>query len=410
MSALREHPSALPPRGLYLHVPFCRSLCPYCDFVVVAGAAAFGPRSRLGGYLDAVEREIAMRADAADAAFGSVGGASRRPPLASLYLGGGTPSLLPADRIARLIDLVRARFGIADGAEVTLEVNPGADERGDLAAAVHAGVTRVSVGAQAMDETALRTLGRRHSPSDVADTVAAARDAGATSVSLDLLADLPDLPFDRWSASLDAAIALEPDHLSVYALTLSLDDDGADDRLATPAGALAWRKRAAAVQDEERAAAELELLDTRLPAAGYDWYEISNWARAGHDSQHNRRYWERASVEAVGPGAHAFDGALRRWNSADLDAWESALRSGELPPGGVERAADARAVAAERLVLSLRMAEGVNRDMAVAEGFGAPISWGEEHALLAVHPNDPARVRLTLRGRLLSNELFARIS
>jgi coproporphyrinogen III oxidase-like Fe-S oxidoreductase len=408
--------SPLPPRGLYLHVPFCRSLCPYCDFVVIAGAAAFGPRSRLGGYLTAVEREIELRADAADAAFGraarddSTGEGSSREPLTSLYLGGGTPSLLPADRLARLIDLVRSRFGLADAAEVTLEVNPGPDERGDLATAVRAGVTRVSIGAQVMNETALHALGRRHAPSDVAATVAAAREAGAMSVSLDLLADLPDLSLESWSASLEAALALQPDHLSVYALTLALGDDADDDRLATPAGALAWRGRAAAAQDEERAAAELEHLDARLPAAGYSWYEISNWARPGHESRHNRRYWERASVEAVGPGAHAFDGVTRRWNAANLNAWEAALRNSQLPPGGSAPLDNRRAADAEGLILSLRMASGVDRAAAIAAGFGDAIAWGEEHGLLAGHPSDGARVQLTLRGRLLSNELFARIA
>lgn len=163
-------------------------------------------------------------------------------------------------------------------------------------------------------------------------TIAAARAAGFASLSMDLLADLPDLPFDAWTASLNAAIALAPDHLSVYALTLSLGpDESGDDRLATPAGAVAWRERTAAAQDEERGALELEHLNSRLPAAGYDWYEISNWATTGHASRHNTLYWERASVAAVGPGAHAFDGVTRRWNSANLDAWEGALQQGELP-------------------------------------------------------------------------------
>ena len=398
---------AMPPRGLYLHVPFCRSLCPYCDFVVVAGAAAFGPRSRIGGYLDAVEREIDLRAAAADAMFGSVGG--ERPPLETLYLGGGTPSLLPADRLAALIARVRDRFGLADGAEVTLEANPGPDERGDLRAAAEAGVTRLSLGAQAMDEATLRRLGRRHGPGDVADAVAAARAAGIGNLSLDLLADLPDTSVEAWAASLDAAIALEPEHLSVYALTLAFDgEEGGDDRLATPAGALAWRRRAAAGQDEERAAQELELLDVRLPAAGFAWYEISNWARPGAASRHNRLYWERASVAAVGPGAHAFDGVGRTWNSADLDAWEGALRRGELPPGGGAAPQSPRDDAAEGLVLALRTVEGVERE--VARPFDAAIAWGEEHGLLEEHPGRAGRVRLTLRGRLLSNELFARIA
>jgi len=409
--------SPQPPRGLYLHVPFCRSLCPYCDFVVVAGAAAFGPRSRAGGYLRAVEREIDLRAAAADRTFGSLGstlgtGDGTRAPLESLYLGGGTPSLLPGEALAALIARVRDRFGLVDGAEVTLECNPGADERGDARAAVQAGVTRFSIGVQSMNTVALRDLGRRHGPDDVVESVAAARAAGATSVSIDLLADLPDISLESWSTSLSEAIALSPDHMSVYALTIATegaDAGSADDRLATPAGALAWRTRAAAAQDEDRGAAELELLDTALPAAGFNWYEISNWARDGHRSRHNQLYWERAAVEAVGPGAHAFDGVVRRWNSANLDAWEAALHAGELPPGGVDAPLSEHDAATERLVLSLRMSTGALRDDVIRGGYGEALSWGESHGLLSAHPDDSARVQLTLRGRLLSNELFSRI-
>ena len=409
--------SPQPPRGLYLHVPFCRSLCPYCDFVVIAGAAAFGPRSRMGGYLRAVEREIDLRATASDRAFGALGSALRtgdgtRAPLESLYLGGGTPSLLPEEALAGLIARVRDRFGLADGAEVTLECNPGADERGDARAAVQAGVTRFSIGVQSMNMAALRDLGRRHGPGDVVESVAAARAAGATSVSIDLLADLPDVSLESWSTSLSDAIALAPDHISVYALTLATegaDAGNSDDRLATPAGALAWRTRAAAAQDEERGAEELELLDTALPTAGFNWYEISNWARAGHRSRHNQLYWERAAVEAVGPGAHAFDGAARRWNSANLDAWEASLHAGELPPGGVEAPLSEHDAAAEGLVLSLRMSNGVLRDEVIRGGFSDALTWGESNGLLGAHPDDSARVQLTLRGRLLSNELFSRI-
>jgi oxygen-independent coproporphyrinogen-3 oxidase len=311
-----------------------------------------------------------------------------------------------------LIARVRDRFGLADGAEVTLECNPGADERGDARAAVQAGVTRFSIGVQSMDTAALRDLGRRHGPEDAMASVAAVRAAGAASVSIDLLADLPNASLESWAASLSDAIALNPDHISVYALTLATEgaDAGeADDRLATPAGALAWRARAAAAQDEERGAEELELLDTRLPAAGFNWYEISNWAREGHTSRHNRLYWERAAVEAVGPGAHAFDGVTRRWNSANLDAWEASLHAGELPPGGVDAPLSEESAAAEVLVLSLRMSDGVNREEVMRGGFEDALLWGESNGLLAVHPDDSARVQLTLRGRLLSNELFSRI-
>jgi oxygen-independent coproporphyrinogen-3 oxidase len=153
----------------------------------------------------------------------------------------------------------------------------------------------------------------------------------------------------------------------------------------------------------------LELLDTRLPTAGFNWYEISNWAREGHTSRHNRLYWERASVEAVGPGAHAFDGRTRRWNSANLDAWEEALKNGDLPPGGAAAPISDRDAVAEGLVLSLRMSTGVDREAVVAAGFAEVLEWGEANGLLLPHPEDTARVQLTMRGRLLSNELFSRI-
>jgi len=137
--------------------------------------------------------------------------------------------------------------------------------------------------------------------------------------------------------------------------------------------------------------------------------ELCNWATAGHESKHNTLYWERASVAAVGPGAHAFDGVTRRWNSANLDAWEGALQQGELPPGGESPAESGAAGAAEGLVLALRMARGVERDVAVRDGFSEAITWGESNGLLAPHPTDASRIQLTLRGRLLSNELFSRI-
>ena len=203
-----------PPVGLYLHVPFCVSHCPYCDFVVVAGKEARGPANRIGDFVAALEAELALRADALDVRWG-VPGSATRPRLDSMYLGGGTPSLVPAAAIARLIALVRERFGLADGAEVTLEVNPGPDERGDATALRDAGVTRLSIGAQSLNAAELRGLGRRHSPDDVAACVRDARSAGFESISLDLLYDVPGATLETWERSLDAALRLEPDHLSL---------------------------------------------------------------------------------------------------------------------------------------------------------------------------------------------------
>jgi oxygen-independent coproporphyrinogen-3 oxidase len=402
---------AAPPVALYLHIPFCVSLCPYCDFVVYPGAAARGPKARVEAFLDALHAELDLRADALDAAF-----PGDRPALETVYLGGGTPSLLSALDVGALLDRVRSRFGVADGAEVTLEANPGPDERGDAAALRDAGVTRLSIGAQSMSASGLRRLGRRHRVVDVVRAVAEAREAGIASVSLDLLYDAPDATLTDWIETLEAALALEPDHLSLYALTL--DDPDAEgltgpggDHLPTTPGARRWRATARENQDEDRAAAEYHHAVHRLAESGWHGYEISNWARPGHESRHNLVYWERRPYEAVGPGAHAFDGATRRWNAARLEGYLTALTPEDrsaprLPPGGSETP-DPATEASEAVILGLRTDRGVpidaTREPPLAEAFG----WALAAELVDVTADD--RVVLTTRGRLLSNELFARL-
>ena len=405
-------PSTRAPVALYVHVPFCVSVCPYCDFVVIAGSAARGPRNRIAQFLDALLVEIDLRANALDARFGEPG-SKRRPALRSVYLGGGTPSLLPADDVARILARVSSRFGMADGAEITLESNPGPDERGDPAALRRAGVTRMSFGAQSFDDTELRKLGRRHRGRHVADAVAGAREAGIRSINVDLLYDIPDADLATWIATLDAALALEPDHLSLYALTL--DDPDAEgltgptgDHLPTTKGARRWRDAVRPGQDEDRAAAQYHHAVVALADAGYRGYEISNWARPGHESRHNLAYWMRRPHEAVGPGAHAFDGAARRWTAARLDTYVAALGSATptLPPGGVDPL-DESVAAAEAVILGLRLDTGVPlaaaHDPPLADAFG----WALAAELLTV--TDDQRVVLTTRGRLLSNELFQRL-
>jgi putative oxygen-independent coproporphyrinogen III oxidase len=399
---------ARPPVALYVHVPFCVSLCPYCDFVVYAGAAARGPRSRVAAFLEAVLTEIDLRAAAVEARFGR-----ERPPLESVYLGGGTPSLLPADDIERLLARVRGRFGLAEDAEVTLEANPGPDERGDPVALRRAGVTRISFGAQSLDDAELRRLGRRHRAGDVVAAVEWARRAGIASVNLDLLYDVPDSTFAMWMTTLDAALDLAPDHLSLYALTL--DDPDAEgltgpggDHLPVSGGARRWRDAARSGQDEDRAAAQYQHATTVLADAGFRGYEISNWARPGHESRHNLAYWQRRPHEAVGPGAHAFDGASRRWNAARLDGYVAALTHPQpvLPPGG-EDPVDGAAESAEKLILGLRLDTGVPLAAAGEPPLAGAVAWGRAARLLDVTADD--RVVLTTRGRLLSNELFARL-
>jgi oxygen-independent coproporphyrinogen-3 oxidase len=404
-----------PPIALYVHVPFCVSVCPYCDFVVVAGAETRGPRSRVAAFLGAVRAEIDLRAAAADARFGPPG-LPARPPLETLYFGGGTPSLIPPDEIAGLIELVASRFGLADGAEITLEANPGPDERGDPAGQRRAGITRLSLGAQSLEGSDLRRLGRRHRPEDVVGAVDLARTADMPSVSLDLLYDIPEQSIGSWMTTLDRAIDLAPDHLSIYALTL--DDPDAEgltgpggDHLPTSAGARRWRTAALATQDEDRSVAMYHHAVVRLAEDGWRGYEISNWARPGHESRHNLVYWERRPYEAVGPGAHAFDGASRRWNAANLGAYLAALTPNggspaRLPPGGQE-ALDATVARSEAVILGLRTDRGVPLSAASIPPLARAVDWALASELITLDPDD--RVRLTVRGRLLSNELFARL-
>ena len=410
----------LAPVALYVHLPFSVARCPYCDFVVYAGGDARGPRARTERLYEAVGRELEMRADLLDERFGAVA-TPAHPPLRTVYFGGGTPSLVPGEWLERLMTTIWSRFGLSAEAEVTIEANPGPDERGDLAAFRRAGVTRISFGAQSLDAGELRRIGRRHSPADIATAVRAARDAGIQSINLDLLYDVPGQSVAAWEATLRAALALAPDHLSLYALTLDdPDEEGITgpqgDHLPTPPGARRWRERARLEQEDDRAADQYTLAVDLLAARGWRGYEISNWARPGHESRHNLVYWQREPYEAVGPGAHAFDGVTRRWNAAAMDPYIAALVPGGaggpapiLPPGGAETLGAATA-SAERLILALRLDKGVAEIEATRPPLAGVRDWAESAGLLEVVEIDgEPRARLTTRGRLLSNELFSRL-
>jgi oxygen-independent coproporphyrinogen-3 oxidase len=279
-------------------------------------------------------------------------------------------------------------------------------------------VTRISLGAQAFSPGLLARLGRRHRPGDVAAAVDEARAAGIGSVSLDLLYDVPGQTLAVWAGTLERALALAPDHVSAYALTL--DDPDAEgltgplgDHLPTRAGARRWREAAVGEQDDDRAAAQYALAVERLGAAGYRGYEISSWARPGHESRHNLVYWHRRPHEAVGPGAHAFDGLTRGWNAARLDGYLSALAPGgttmpSLPPGG-EETVDGATAAAEAVILALRLDTGLALDEARDGPLAPHLDWALGAGLLATFTAPEPRVRLTTHGRLVSNELFSRL-
>jgi oxygen-independent coproporphyrinogen-3 oxidase len=314
--------------------------------------------------------------------------------------------------VERLLGAAADGFGLAADAEVTLETNPGPADRGDLAGFRAAGVNRLSIGAQSMVPGELMRLGRRHSPADVADCVREARRAGFDNVSLDLLYDVPTQTLTSWRRSLTAALRLEPDHLSAYAL--ALDDPDAEglagptgDHLPLRPGARKWRERARPQQDEDRSAACYELADQLLERAGLAWYELSNWSQPGAESVHNMTYWRRLAHEAVGPGAHAFDGALtRRWNAARLDGYLAALSAVSLPPTGSETV-DETTATAELAILSLRTRTGLPASLAGSPALRPSLAWARANGLL--EPTEDDGFRLTMTGRLLSNELFAQL-
>ncbi len=347
-----------------------------------------------------------------DALVAEVSLRGRRSELASVYLGGGTPSLLTADQVARLLAAADDAFGLARDVEVTIEVNPGPDERGDLAGFRVAGVNRVSIGAQSFVAGELRRVGRRHSPDDIRATVMAACQAGFDNVSLDLLYDVPGQTFASWRASLEAALSLPIEHISAY--SLALDDPDVEgltgargDHLPVRRGARQWRTQARSEQDADRAAAMYELADERLEDAGLTWYEISNWARSGRHSRHNLAYWRGPAWEAVGPGAHRYDGRRTRgWNAAGLGGYLAALESCRLPPGGRE-IADERTSLAECAMLRLRTADGLPPDLAQSPDFAAALAWARANCL--TQPAPRGGVRLTRRGRLVADELFVRL-
>ena len=290
----------------YVHVPFCGRVCPYCDFAVVAGRDGLMDR-----YVDALVLEIGMEQSV--------------PTLDAVFIGGGTPSRLPAQSLARILQALIDRFGVADDVEVSLEANP-EDWTEDLAAGLVAtGFNRVSFGAQSFDPEVLRYLGRQHSSVDIENSVAMARSAGFVSVSLDLIFGAPVETLASWSATVDSAVKLAPDHVSTYALTV--EGGTALSRLVA-AGA--------AAPDPDDQADKYELAQSRLVAAGLDHYEVSNYASPGHECRYNLNTWAQGDYVAFGLGAHGHVGGVRRRNVRNLDTYLDRMEGGERPELGRE--------------------------------------------------------------------------
>ncbi|WP_406317644.1 radical SAM family heme chaperone HemW [Streptosporangium sp. NBC_01639] len=370
------------PFGFYVHVPFCVTRCGYCDFNTYT-ASELGPGASHQDYADtAVDEVRRARANLGDVEL----------PVETVFFGGGTPTLLPAADLVRILGAIEEEFGLAPGAEVTIEANPESVDPSYLAELRAGGFTRMSFGMQSAREHVLAVLDRRHTPGRPASAVREAREAGFDHVNLDLIYSTPGESDDDWRASLTAAIEAGPDHVSAYSLIV---EDGT--RLAARI-----RRGELPMPDDDVAADRYLIADAMLAEAGFEWYEVSNWAtsEAGR-CRHNLLYWTGGDWWGVGPGAHSHVGGTRWWNVKHPAAYAQRLAAGTSP-------AHAREVltpqdrAVERLMLELRLVQGfplkeLERPPVVARALA--------DGLLEVEPFKAGRAVLTLRGRLLADAL-----
>ncbi|MDR6198570.1 putative oxygen-independent coproporphyrinogen III oxidase [Microbacterium sp. SORGH_AS428] len=366
--------------GIYIHVPYCRVRCGYCDFNTYTAEELRGHRR--DDYPDDLSREIAL-------ATRVLAGAPR--PAQTVFFGGGTPTLLSSRALGGMLQAVREGFGIADGAEITVEANPDSVTHESLAELAEAGVTRVSIGMQSSVPHVLAALDRTHDPVNVAAAVAGARAAGL-DVSVDLIYGAPGESLSDWRASVEAALALEPDHLSAYALII---EDGTK---------LARRIRSGDVPapDDDLQAEMYELVDDAMADAGYDWYEVSNWARgADHRSRHNLAYWRGTDWWGFGPGAHSHVAGVRWWNVKHPAAYAQRLSLGSSPAAARE-VPDHQARMLERILLESRIREGLPIEVVPSDRRSAVaglIADGLIEGAAALR----GRIVLTRRGRLLAD-------
>ncbi|MFN8193999.1 MAG: radical SAM family heme chaperone HemW [Nocardioidaceae bacterium] len=367
------------PFGVYVHVPFCRVRCGYCDFNTYT-PAELGQAASVPSYAAAVAAEL-------DLAARTLGPA--RPEVSTVFFGGGTPTLLTAGELAAVLAGIRDRFGLAEDVEVTTEANPDSVSEAALAELRAAGFTRVSFGMQSAVAHVLATLDRTHDPDRVAAAVAEARAAGFEHVSLDLIYGTPGESPADWEASLDAALACSPDHVSAYALIV---EEGT---------ALARKVRRGVVPapDDDDLADKYLLADRRLTAAGLEWYELSNWASsAAARCRHNELYWTGADWWGVGPGAHSHVGGTRWWNVRHPAAYAERLAAARSPAHARE-VLDDETRRVERILLESRLRSGL--DLGVLDAAGRAALPGLRDRRLVTLEGE--RLVLTPTGRLLAD-------
>lgn len=364
-------------RHLYLHVPFCARRCSYCDFAI------------------AVRKHVPWRAfaDSVDAELRLRGAAQSCDVLTTLYLGGGTPSRLGAEGIERLFATLHQHIRLDAQAEVTLEANPEDVSAEAVAAWRRAGVNRVSLGVQSFNDRVLSWMHRVHDAGAALRAVETLRAGGIDALSLDLIFAAPDMLERDWSDDITRLLALAPDHISLYGLTIEPH---------TPLGR--WRARGE-VEEAPEEVYENQFLESneRLRAAGFEHYEVSNFARPGRRARHNSAYWQNVPYLGIGPSAHGFDGSERRWNQAALASWESALSAGVDPVDGAETLTSQNREA-EMVYLGLRTIDGLE----LREGEEARVAtWRRQGWIESVDETAGSRIRCTASGWLRLDALAA---
>lgn len=373
--------AAMTYRSVYVHVPFCRHRCGYCDFTLVAGRDDL-----IAAYLDALDREL-RRIDLP-------------VEIDTLFFGGGTPTHLPPPDLARLFRLVFDRFHLADGAELSVEANPADLTAEKVAFLAESGVNRVSLGAQSFDPAALALLERDHSPAEVAAALERLRRAGIPNVSLDLIFGVPGQTLPGWRDTIRQALALRPTHVSAYGLTFEK-------------GTAFWSRREKGTlrpADEELERSMYAAAMDDIPAAGLAQYELSNYALPGFECRHNGVYWAAKPFEAFGPGAARLIDRVRRTNHRSVFTWIKRLQSGESPVGDVDELSP-EARAREAIFVGLRRTAGISRDeFRATTGFDLdalapdPI---RRQTSLGLLEDTPTHIRLTREGRFLADTVIA---
>jgi len=377
----------LRPFSFYVHVPYCASRCGYCDFNTYTAAELGGGASQASYARDAIT-EIEFARKVLDGA---------ELPVDTVFFGGGTPTLLPVDDLAAMLREIDEQFGLAPGAEVTIEANPESVDAASLAALREAGFNRISFGMQSERPHVLAVLERRHTPGLPQQRVVEARAAGFEHVNLDLIYGTPAESDDDWRASLDAAVAASPDHISAYSLIV---EDGT--RLARQVA-----RGDLAAPDDDVLADLYAIADDALAAAGFSWYEVSNWARPGGRCRHNLAYWRGDDWWGIGPGAHSHVAGLRWWNVKHPTAYTARVSDG-VSPGYAREYLDVETQRVERVLLRLRLAEGL--DVAELDDAGrAALTAEVGSGLLDADALRHGRAVLTRPGRLLADAVVRRL-